>query len=386
MTVCFLSTNLPNLYSGGIENVTYRLSQAFVGHGIDVKFICLEDIKDKCPLVETLSLFNCNNDVESVKEFLLTTGADIVVNQSVELRWFFILDKVKKLLPDIRLVKVHHTDPLSMVKGILDNEPLHIEGGTFSRFLYRVNPINILRRNKRRNHLISQFRSWVCFYDRVVLLSSRFIPDFIGLSGSGTEHKIAAIANPVEFNKRGNAEKAKTVLYVGRLNREAKRPDRIVRIWERVYKSCPDWKLKIVGDGPLRVPMEEYCHRKKIGNIEFAGQTDPSPYYKEASILCITSTYEGFSLVCAEAISNSVIPVAFDSYGAIRDLVRNGETGVLIPPFRINQYIEALKSFMNNECLLADIRENIEKDRDFIDRFSVGKIVVDWLNLFKSLN
>lgn len=46
----------------------------------------------------------------------------------------------------------------------------------------------------------------------------------------------------------------------------------------------------------------------------------------------MTSTFEGFGLVLPEAMQHGCVPMAFNSYAAVRDLVIPGETGILAPP------------------------------------------------------
>lgn len=67
-----------------------------------------------------------------------------------------------------------------------------------------------------------------------------------------------------------------------------------------------------------------------LEHVSFEGFQQPKPYYERASILLFTSEYEGFPLVLAECMSFGVIPVVYDSYSAVRDIIDDGKDGVVI--------------------------------------------------------
>lgn len=107
-----------------------------------------------------------------------------------------------------------------------------------------------------------------------------------------------------------------------------------MRIWEKVEKACPGWHLDIVGDGPDAELLKDSAQKLGLSRIVFHGFQNPGPYYSRASIFCMTSTFEGFGLVLVEAMQHGCVPIAFDSYPAVRDIISHGENGILIPPFR----------------------------------------------------
>jgi glycosyltransferase involved in cell wall biosynthesis len=217
------------------------------------------------------------------------------------------------------------------------------------------------------------------------LLSENSVADFKKFAVESCADKIIAISNPIESVTVDEHPKEKYVLFVGRLYREAKRPDRIIAVWKQIYRQVPQWKLIIVGDGPLRAELEAYCSKNNIENISFVGQTDPTIYYQKAAIICVTSTCEGFSLVLGEALANGVVPIAFDSYGAVHDLISNNETGLLVKPYSTRKYADALSHLLKDETLLNRLRNNITHDFSFFQKFSMERIVSQWLDLFNTL-
>jgi len=109
---------------------------------------------------------------------------------------------------------------------------------------------------------------------------------------------------------------------------------------------------------------------------------DPEKYYKKASILCMTSSFEGFGLVLVEAQTYGVVPVAFNSFSSVTDVIHNGETGFLVEPFNEESYVEILSDLMSNNNLLRSISINCEKSAK---RFELGDIGNQWLEMFVHL-
>lgn len=60
--------------------------------------------------------------------------------------------------------------------------------------------------------------------------------------------------------------------------------------------------------------LKEMAHKLNLKNISFEGFQEPEPYYARSSLFCLTSTFEGFGLVLAEAMQHGCVPLAFDSY------------------------------------------------------------------------
>ena len=128
------------------------------------------------------------------------------------------------------------------------------------------------------------------------------------------------------------------VLFAGRLSKE--------KGLEELLAATEGVELRVVGDGPLRerVPAAE----------GFLAPEALSERYGRAAVVCCPSRREGFGLVCAEAMAHGRAVVATE-VGGLVDLVRDGETGLLVPPREPHALRRAL------ETLLADreLRERL---------------------------
>ena len=236
-------------------------------------------------------------------------------------------------------------------------------------------------RHKKRIECVYRFNYEIS--DRTVLLSERFKAEFrryFPKTFSG--EKLAAIGNPMSgMNAEAlMGEKKKELLFVGRMAFSQKRPDHLLRIWAKLEKRFPAWSLRVVGDGDYLPALKELAGTLGLERVHFEGFQKPEPYYRDASILCMTSAYEGFGLVLVEAASFGCVPAAFDSFAAVRDIIADGENGCLVPAFDLDAYAETLARLMSDDAL----RERLAKNAlaQIPEKFSPEKIGAQWERLF----
>ena len=221
--------------------------------------------------------------------------------------------------------------------------------------------------------------------DAFTVLCDEYKKDLLkGLNISSNNDKVTVIPNSEHNRANVSLNKQKNVLYVGRLSYLDKRLDRLIDAWSIIYKQVSDWNLIIVGDGDMRQELENQVKENHINNIHFVGAThNVQHYYDDASILCLTSTFEGWPLCLTEAQANGVVPIAFDcSAGVHHILAPSGTNGFLIPCFDIQKYADTLLHLMNDESLLAEMQQQVlTKSKEYASEI-VGE---KWKNLFDKL-
>lgn len=203
--------------------------------------------------------------------------------------------------------------------------------------------------------------------------------------GLPTNNKLSVITNAILPAKIDyNLNKKKQLLYMGRMTYADKRIDRLINIWKNIYQKFPDWEFLVVGDGPERQNLEKQAQDYRLERITFCGSTNkPYEYYNHASILCLSSHFESFGLVLAEAQQAGVIPIAFNcSAGVASVLSPNWENGVLIDDFSMQEYENALCKLMSDENLRQQIQQNILNKAKEYDIVKVGEM---WHQLFNNL-
>jgi len=104
----------------------------------------------------------------------------------------------------------------------------------------------------------------------------------------------------------------------------------LLSVWILIHKDIPEWQFVIVG-GSLSSNNSnandyqniELARLKSISDslnlkqLIFTGNQDPFIYYKESSIFCLSSNYEGLPMVFIEAIQYGLVPVLLGEFCSI---------------------------------------------------------------------
>lgn len=375
---------------GGIESVTTVLSNEFIEKGYSVFIISLnqenEDLLDKLnKQVTLLSLPSLDLLSNENEEYLINEiknrNIDFLIHQHSYAPIFSLIVKVKNRI-QCKIITVEHNTPDAQIRmysnSLLENTYSNNLKFNVQKFFY---PISIYRckQKEKKRHRFLYMNS-----DKYVLLSKEYINIFKKVTRLKDCNKVECIPNPlIKIDVNINlGEKEKIILYVGRLDKTQKRVDRLIRIFENLYKKFNDWKLIIVGDGPERNVLENYVKERGIDHIYFEGfHSDIFSYYKKASIICLTSNIEGLPMVLIEAMQFGVIPFSFDSYASVIDIIENSKSGFIIPSFNENKYIKQLSQLMNNP---NSIRKISRCAKEKSDNFSIENIFFFWRKLFLS--
>jgi 2-deoxystreptamine N-acetyl-D-glucosaminyltransferase/2-deoxystreptamine glucosyltransferase len=144
--------------------------------------------------------------------------------------------------------------------------------------------------------------------------------------------------------------------YVGRLA-EQKRPDLLVQAFGDLGAEA---SLVVVGDGPLRATVEAAVRRSpardRITLHGFVPHEDVPAVLRSLDLLVLPSIYEEMGSVLAEAMACG-LPVVASDVGGIPDVVRDGETGVLVPPGDVVALTKALDGVLTDEELRRRLGE-----------------------------
>jgi glycosyltransferase involved in cell wall biosynthesis len=155
------------------------------------------------------------------------------------------------------------------------------------------------------------------------------------------------------------------VLYAGRLSSEKGILD--------LTEAAHGLPLVVAGDGPLRgrVPAARgFIPREELERL-----------YAGSAIVAVPSRREGFGVTCLEAMAHAK-PVVASAVGGLRDLVVDGETGLLVPPRDPRALRRALERLLGD----ADVRRRLgEAGRERARaRFSWDTVVPATLDVYCS--
>lgn len=122
------------------------------------------------------------------------------------------------------------------------------------------------------------------------------------------------------------------LLHVGSFTAE-KNHQALIRIFEMVSREFPEVQLICLGEGPLKPEIETLIQSKslqeKVLLKGFVANT--AQYYREATVLLMTSTIEGVPGVVMEAGAQGTPAVAFH-VGGMAEVIKHEKTGFLISP------------------------------------------------------
>lgn len=389
MNILFLYIRMFHPCRGGIERVTDLLCKEFKKNGHNVFYlnsVCDEELLDYA-YPASLTFFPNSSVTEEkenglfYREFLERNNIDIVINQDPYS--YYNLCAYSKGLEHIHTISVIHTNPL-FIYGHLGQLTLRLRDNSLIEKIKRI--ARIIKIPYLKHKYLCKLRETYegCFRnsDFVCLLSAKFLPELEKIELSNFDlNRVIAIPDPNTYPRQASLpEKKKQILYVGRITWFQKRVERLIPIWNKLYRKYPDWELVIVGDGPQRMELE--AKSKKLENIKFVGFQDPATYYKEARILCLTSDSEGWGMVLSEAMTFGTIPIAFNSYASVTDIIEDGKTGLLVRPFSIRQFANKLQTLMADEELRMRMSEACEQS---VHRFDIQNIANCWENVFYKL-
>jgi glycosyltransferase involved in cell wall biosynthesis len=157
--------------------------------------------------------------------------------------------------------------------------------------------------------------------------------DSVRLIYNGVEVQPSDIAQRRALREEwGLRPPARVISMVGRLT-EQKGHRYLLEALPHVIRACPELRVLLVGDGPLRRPLEAALARKNLGaHVIFCGNQANAPLFMEISeFLVAPSLWEGFNLAVVESLCLGV-PVVASAIACHREIITPGETGLLVPP------------------------------------------------------
>lgn len=386
-------------FSGGIERFSLEIGKQFESDGNKVYY--LSQSRDSQNGLENPFVFkqyffpnvsdicgkeNLNYTLSIVEKY----NIDILFNQQGDSLPFTQLCHAVKCCSDAKLVSILHFSPLH----ILNNYKASISDILSSGLSFRNKLLFSLKNScitkqlilHRKTKLLQKsYNQMYDMSDAFVLLSDYFRKDFIRITNIDNADKLFSVPNPLTtINKTDvpSSTKENILLFVGRLTFEQKRPDLVIKIWKKLYKDYPDWKFIILGDGYYRSSLEWLINKESLERIELVGYKNSMDYYRKVKILCVTSNTEGCPLVIQEAANNHIPALSFDSYSSVHQVIQDGKTGYIIPPFFVDEYVEKLRILMSNDQQLKKMSENAYH---YSQTFTIDKIAQKWYDLFHKI-
>ena len=120
-------------------------------------------------------------------------------------------------------------------------------------------------------------------------------------------------------------------------------------------------RLEIVGDGPARAALEQQTRaltlQERVTFLGALAQKELPPHYAACAVFVLPSIREGMGLVLAEALLCGAPVIAANS-GGVTDIVKEGETGLLVPERDAHALADAVEKILNDRALAARLASN----------------------------
>lgn len=171
----------------------------------------------------------------------------------------------------------------------------------------------------------------------------------------------------------------KWVIAMGRLT-AAKGFDLLLMAFHQIADQYPDWQLLILGEGELRSELESLRDRLNLSqSVIFTGQiNDPFALLQQSQLFVMSSRTEGFPMALGEALACGLPAIATDCSQGIRELMRDGVDGMVIPSQDVTALAHAMGDLMSDPVK----RETFaRKATEVVERFGLEQILDQWEKL-----
>lgn len=353
---------------GGAEKQVCDLADTYSSLGHDVTILSMHGepiLKPQCPSVDILSL-RMKKSVSGVISAYLKTRKVI-----------------KNLEPDVVHSHMVHANIFmrlvrftTFIKRLICTAHSSNEGGKFRMLAYKL--------TQKQGDLLTN-------------VSEEAVEAFVD-KGACNPDRIIALHNGIDTSKYHFSEKSRLtyrrkigvnadeilILAVGRLTEAKDYPNLLNAFVSLLLTTERKVKLAIVGDGEKRQELKILAEELGIEDkVHFIGLSHQVPQWMSAAdLFVLSSAWEGFGLVVAEAMATERVTVATDS-GGVGEVV--SKYGFLVPPRDSHALSGSLKQALEmpedeKQALGAKAREHVEQ------HYSLLVISKKWLSLYQAHN
>ncbi len=276
---------------------------------------------------------------------------------------------LNKISPDI--LQLNHTSLLHYALPLLSSS---------------IKPVVVLHSDDARFYRIATLFSrrifrWIAPTSGLAKSCERYLP-------SGMRCRIRIIPHGVskdifcKDNQNVNLNDRK-IIFIGYLG-ETKGADLLPDIMQLVLNSCPDTKMILIGEGPLRLHLEQRFRKEGLlHKCELSGSVSQDAVarrLRESCICLLPTRLEGFGLTIVEAMLSRVVPVVSRLRGITDDIIDDGKTGVLVTPGDMKGYAESIIHLLKNPEKLRSMSRAARVAAE--EKYSMARMLDAYESLF----
>jgi glycosyltransferase involved in cell wall biosynthesis len=287
--------------------------------------------------------------------------------------------RLKALVNEIRpdVVDCFYPGESSFVPSLKDDSRKVMELHQSKLFHHQYNRSGLMGLADKARALMDE--RLVRKFDRFVVLTQEDMQMWGEMPG------IRAIPNAASFIAEKYSDcSQKRVIAVGRLDYQ-KSFDRLIQVWEKVHQQMPEWRLDIFGQGEWKDMLQRMIDERGLeASVNLNAPTkDIGKEYSESSMIVMSSHYEGFPMVMIEAMACGLPAVCFDFKCGPRDIIIEGENGLIVPDGDIDGLAEAMVRLMRDDDLRKRMGENAKK---VVEKYSEDRVMGLWVNLYEEIS
>lgn len=362
MKILFIITSLG---MGGAENIVVSLADKLTLQGHNVDIVCLRGeilIKPKCKNIKIYSLkltniINIYTVLKKINNIIKKMQPDVI---HAHMFHAIIMSRILKIsFPDIKLISTAHSK---------------LYGGKFRGLLYKITD-RFSDLNTNVSHEATDY-----FLDHKVFSRNNTITVTNGIDINKYSYDLNKRTKLRDFYRIQASDKI--FISVGRFNEAKDYPNLLNAYAKFISHYKKESKLFIIGDGVLRAQIEELIEQLGLANsVTLLGiRHDVNELLNMADIFILSSEWEGFGLVIAEAMATEKVVIATDC-GGVKEVLGNYE--YLVPAKdseALTQKMLEVTEINQQDCEQIG---KINRQR-VIDHYSLDAMVGQWLKLYKS--
>lgn len=365
--------------TGGVQRIVRLLQKELISRGYKVSLISGLPLSNKSKDVISLPNNHLNTQENTVylKKIISEKGITHIINEdALDSDVINLMEKIRK---GVKIISVHN-NCIKCLEDHYENIFRSNRSELFSKAVDLSNAWGLVRflfRLKIKRHWMKILNK----SDAVVVYFEEFkkeLQDLVHIP----DNKVFTITNPNPFEVIQKDTINKRIIYVGRVEVNQKRVDKLMMLWKELHAELPDWKFDFIGDGSYMDQAKEFIEFHNLNRVTIHGWQVPLPFWDNADIFTITSDFEGYGMVLVEAQSRGVIPVSFKSYSAIHEVIEDGVSGILVDDFDISNMKNAVIKLANNHDDIVRLRNGLSNN---LSKFQLKSIVDQWMGLINKI-
>ena len=180
-----------------------------------------------------------------------------------------------------------------------------------------------------------------------------------------------------KLKKNKKSHKLKTIIMIARLD-EIKDHETLIKAFAKIKNKC---NLKLVGDGYQRSRLEKVANDLNLDpkKIFLGSRMEITKLLANSDIFAFSTTEdEGFGIVLIEAMAAG-LPIIASDVPACREVLDNGNAGILVPPKSVDIWKKQLNTLINSQ---NQMRYYQKKSLQNLEKYDVKNVKFLWNDLF----